>query len=421
MRGGKRQNAPPRQFDGEESHDLEKPSTGSTLLTGAGQDDRRVTCTYCRRNHVSSKCDVITIVNVRRAILMKKARCFVCLKPSHRARDCQSTNKCFKCQGRHHVSLCDPQRTNDRQNLNKERDPQTNLITVAKSSSTLLQTAQAEIFSKSSGRRETVRVILDKCAQKSFINLEVKEKLGLPVLRREKMILQGFETDNAKPRVMNVVRAFICGIKSEIAIEVDMYVVPNICAPITGQTIELAQATYEHLIELDLADKTNGSNKLKIDVLIGGDFYEKIVFDEQKVRGKVGPTATKTTLGWVLSGPTDFSSSNCVSTNLVSSHILQVGCVPDVLGPSDRDSQLIEQVKGFWLTEETGVETQLENTYDIIESVIYENRKYSVPLPWKLNPDDLPDNYSLAKARLNSLFRRLKKSPEYLKEYDNII
>ena len=154
--GGKRQNAPPQQFDGEESHDLEKPSTGSTLLTGAGQDDRRVTCTYCRRNHVSSKCDVITDVNVRRAILMKKARCFVCLKPSHRARDCQSTNKCFKCQGRHHISLCDPQRTNDRQNLNKERDPQTNLITVAKSSSTLLQTAQAEIFSKSSGRRETV-------------------------------------------------------------------------------------------------------------------------------------------------------------------------------------------------------------------------------------------------------------------------
>ena len=216
--------------DGEESHDLEKPSTGSTLLTGAGQDDSRVTCTYCRRNHVSSKCDVITNVNVRRAIFMKKARCFVCLKPSHRARDCQSTNKCFKCQGRHHISLCDPQRTNDRQNLNKERDPQTNLITVAKSSSTLLQTAQAEIFSKSSGRRETVRVILDKCAQKSFIHLEVKEKLVLPVLRREKMILQGFETDNAEPRVMNVVRAFICGIKSEIAIEVDMYVVPNMCS-----------------------------------------------------------------------------------------------------------------------------------------------------------------------------------------------
>ena len=140
------------------------------------------------------------------------------------------------------------------------------------------------------------------------------------------------------------------------------------------------------------------------------------------MKGEAGPTATKTTLGWVLSGPTDFSSSNCVSTNLVSSHILQVGCVPDVLVPSDRDSQLIEEVKEFWLTEETGVESNLENnTYDIIKSVIYENRSYSVPLPWKLNPDDLPDNYSLANARLHSLFRRLKKSPEYLKKYDEII
>ena len=42
-------------------------------------------------------------------------------------------------------------------------------------------------------------------------------------------------------------------------------------------------------------------------------------------------------------------------------------------------------------------------------------------LPWKSAPELLPDNYSLAKCRLNSLYRRLSKTPEILDQYDQII
>ena len=44
-----------------------------------------------------------------------------------------------------------------------------------------------------------------------------------------------------------------------------------------------------------------------------------------------------------------------------------------------------------------------------------------VELPWKCAPEILPDNYSIAKRRLGSLYSRLSKHPERLKEYDNII
>ena len=50
-----------------------------------------------------------------------------------------------------------------------------------------------------------------------------------------------------------------------------MYVVPFICSPLCDHNIELAQATYEHLIDLRLADASDGEAELKIDLLIGAD------------------------------------------------------------------------------------------------------------------------------------------------------
>ena len=54
------------------------------------------------------------------------------------------------------------------------------------------------------------------------------------------------------------------------------------------QHIELAQATYEHLIGLKLGDSSNGEVELKIDLLIGADFYWEFVTNKM-VTGDVGP------------------------------------------------------------------------------------------------------------------------------------
>ena len=43
----------------------------------------------------------------------------------------------------------------------------------------------------------------------------------------------------------------------------------------------------------------------EVDLLIGSDFYWDFVSGEMR-RGDKGPVAAKTTLGWILSGPTEF-------------------------------------------------------------------------------------------------------------------
>lgn len=47
--------------------------------------------------------------------------------------------------------------------------------------------------------------------------------------------------------------------------------------------------------------------------------------------------------------------------------------------------------------------------------------RYEVSLPWKEMHPALPDNYSLRYSRLASLIRRLRKSPDVLREYDRVI
>ena len=79
------------------------PSTAAALLTG--ETRQGINCTFCREAHPTSQGHVITNRDARRQILKKQGRCFICLKRNHIAKDGASRNTCFKCSGRHHVSL----------------------------------------------------------------------------------------------------------------------------------------------------------------------------------------------------------------------------------------------------------------------------------------------------------------------------
>ena len=52
-------------------------------------------------------------------------------------------------------------------------------------------------------------------------------------------------------------------------------------------------------------------------------------------------------------------------------------------------------------------------------SIQYSDGKYHVGWPWKTNNVELPDNYELSCGRLQSVSKRLKKSPEILKKYND--
>ena len=81
-----------------------QPLTASVLYTN---EKGAAKCAYCKQNHRSNKCLVVTSVTERKAILRKHGKCFACLRPRHLAVHCPSNMKCYYCSRNYHQSICD--------------------------------------------------------------------------------------------------------------------------------------------------------------------------------------------------------------------------------------------------------------------------------------------------------------------------
>ena len=69
----------------------------------------QISRTYCKENHTSNKCSVVTDVQARKQILINKTRCFNCLRVGRFVQNCTKPHKCCICQGKHHISICNSQ------------------------------------------------------------------------------------------------------------------------------------------------------------------------------------------------------------------------------------------------------------------------------------------------------------------------
>ena len=94
--------------------------------------------------------------------------------------------------------------------------------------------------------------------------------------------------------------------------------VPLICESLSSQPIAECR-DYEHLADLNLADFANASDSLEVDLLIGSDLYRNLVTGRVR-RGKDGPLAVHTKVGWVLSGPVEQGESSASLTLCTTSN-----------------------------------------------------------------------------------------------------
>ena len=269
-----------------------------------GKKVARVWCSFCNQDHQSSSCNVVTSPASRKQILKRKGKCFLCLKTGHLSRSCQSSVKCFKCHGPHHVAICDCSDQPQTGQAQSENVPSvsTSMYVDQSKGSVFLQTATAEVLRPDNDScSRSIRLVFDSCSQRSYITENLKTELGLPVIGRDSLLIKTFGQSDARLRSCEIVQV---GIKTacEATVYIQAYVVPVICGPLTQQPIELAQCSYEHLRGLPLADKA-GARDLAVNILIGADYYWSLV-EGTVIRGAPWePVALATKLGYVLSGP----------------------------------------------------------------------------------------------------------------------
>ena len=99
---------------------------------------------------------------------------------------------------------------------------------------------------------------------------------------------------------------------------------PKICNTIKGQNIDLAKEQPQFVMGLQLADTGQYSSESKTEILIGSDFYWKIVTGEVKWDSHSETVPIDTMFGWCLSGP--FKNKNNINESNVilvsSTHVI---------------------------------------------------------------------------------------------------
>ena len=151
----------------------------------------------------------ITEPKARRTILRRNGKCFVCLKGGHISTNCPSRAKCFNCEGRHHVTICERIRSTltfrnvvseeatplgSGSSQDRSRDPGTSVMHISNNATfVLLQTAQAFVCRPDNLQFGlNAHMKFDSCSQRSYITSQAGEQLNLPTIGKETLLIKTF-------------------------------------------------------------------------------------------------------------------------------------------------------------------------------------------------------------------------------------
>jgi len=169
-------------------------------------------------------------------------------------------------------------------------------------------------------------------------------------------------------------------------------------------------SNLKYLKGLKLAHPVTNDDAFEVSLLIGADHYWTIV-QNRVVRGN-GPTAVKSKLGYLLSGPMPSGPG------MTESVILNV-----LTTPPD-----ISDMEKFWKLESMGISSDENDSTNKQKLKSYQNEaisfsegKYTAKLPWKQDHPPLPSNYEISLKRTQNTIKRLARTPEIFKKYGEII
>ena len=246
-------------------------------------------------------------------------RCFTCFQNKHLASACKSNYKCHKCNGRHHISICtfSRQRTNNypvnqgdgtplvQPQLTptpvppQPQQPPTSLTTNFSSNknNVLLQMATANVSNLTSNPiSEDVQIVFDSGSQRTYVSDSLRKRLKLQTIRTERIVINTFGNDEIRAQDTDIVLMKLFT-DSKIFF-VEAICSPIICTDLASQNQNFASKEYEHLKNLNLADKSGEGNKL-VEILIGLDYYYQFITGEI-IKGKVNESvALESCFGWI--------------------------------------------------------------------------------------------------------------------------
>ena len=356
-------------------------------------------CVYCSNNtHKSFECQQVSTVKDRIAILKRDKRCFNCTRVGHSVKECRSRNTCYHCRGKHHSSICQKQ-----DNGTKEEEQTVNSAPGMhiKSGAVAYQTVQAKIGD------HQCRVLLDSGSGGSYISREHGRKLNVRPVRTEHRVIGTVNGDMEVSCPIYKLRVDAVGKSRESFVtefaQLDLFMLSSI----PNSHPEIQKRNYPHLRNLWFSDVSKDKT-LQIHAIIGAKDFAKIKTGAIVRGNKNEPIAEETTLGWTLMGSLGDSTQEAESITYLM---------------MDKPGSINGELKHLWDLDVLGVKDGSEDVYESFADNISQDSsgRYTVKLPWRKGQFYLPDNKKLSETRLRSQFKKLKRTPEILEQYDAIV
>lgn len=383
----------------------------STCHTMAHSSDRRsvsLVCIVCEQNHNLLNCDKFKSMKpqARLDVVKSNKLCFLCLFPGHSVSACQKAYRCSvpNC-GKKHSKFIHVDTQQSRSDVTSV--PLSSETFEASASNASVKNNASRVYlpivSVTCNGSYTAHALLDSGSTNTFISESLAKRLNL----KSKKTNYNVNTLSSNTRIKSMVSLQLSPLDGASSVKLNALVISDIPAahPASQKCVDISK--YPHLHDIPIS---NDPSVMKADILIGMDNAHLLVPYEVKSNpsAKNEPFATRTYFGWALSGPV-FGQSNQAYVNFIQGNI-------------EKD------IESMWTIEhETGESSESElslNDRKVLdlwdEQTIYENNRYTVPIPWKEGKPNLPNNVSQACHRLHSLHRRLQKSGN-LDQYDEQI
>ena len=370
-------------------------------------------CHFCDIiGHTSGNCTVYPDAASRlERLKVLPNRCKTCWFRTHGNQPCVKLF-CKNCKQDHWTAICT--------RAKKSTSVTTNNI--GTSNSVVLPTVLIPYFEK--GHEYEFRCILDQCSQRTLILKSTVSKFSIPVVKKE-FIAMNVVGESRAGQFYDVVELSIGMTDDPINISaIVVSELPNV------QTKGIEKFSKELITkDIKLADPKLSTFIDNITILIGGDFYYKIVKLDKLplVINEVVLMPTK--FGYCVTGSLPDFYTDRSSTTVNVATILNLGetllpwnenCLPQNNDDSIDKLWLIDNIG---ITDDSKVSTDDEVLCKFNRSIIYNeaSKQYTVSFPWTESVINLPNNYALAKGRLNSLLKRLDQNKDLLENYDTVI
>lgn len=357
-------------------------------------------CYNCKGSHSIYKCkEFLKLDIVKRQDRIKALKlCFNCIRSlDHTANDCLS-GSCKFCKQKHNSLL------HLQENTSSQSSSQVNLSSFSSNSNNisqvLLSTAVVRIQDVN-GKFHLCRCLLDSGATSNFITEQLCTKLGVSVKAAHVSIVG---VNHSVSKVNKMCSVCIHSQHSNYKTSLSCFVLNRITDNIPNQVLDSSVLNIPDNIKL--ADQEFYCPK-EIDLLIGAGLFWDIIKEGKIKLGKQLPIIQNTTLGWIITGPFQESSSK------VYAHF--VTCNED------------DQLKRFWEVEECPKTMPLSADEKECEDIFLRDLqrdnegRFIVKFPLKHSPKLLGDTKASATKRFLTLERKLESNPSLKAQYHNFI